>query len=186
LWITDCETPNISFDEVGKILRPTIFAWMLIIILVILGFFLFLSVVSQEGGDADHPPSEAIVTTVAGLLITIVLCVSVSLWVILVDKKAKRLEKTLLVVGIIVASIVFIFSSVLTSMGSQWWQNNAGNSTAAKILSTVTDYLFVIGVILAGAFVLVFLVQYYDELVLGKEGPFPANKIEQRKPLPSS
>jgi len=162
-------------------LRLAIFARMLIIMLVILGFFLFYLVVSQEGGDADHPPSETIVTTAEGVLITVVLCVSVSLWVILIDKKAKRWEKTLLVVGIIVASFAFFLFGFWTSIDSQWWQNNAGNSTVAKNLSIAADYLFVIAVILAGAFVLVFLVQLIDELVLERPGPFPADKIEQGK-----
>lgn len=152
--------------------------------LVILGFFLFYSVVSQEWyGRPGYAPSETIVTTAEGVLITVVLCVSVSLWVILIDKKAKRWEKTLLVVGTIVASFVFLLFSSWASMDSQWWQNNAGNSTVAKNLSVVADCLFVIAVILACAVVLVFLVQFLDELVLERPGPFPADKIEQGKPM---
>jgi hypothetical protein len=158
---------------------------MLIIILVILGFFLFYSVVSQEWyGRPGYAPSETIVTTAEGVLITVVLCVPVSLWVILIDKKAKRWEKILLVVGIIAASFVFFLFGFWASVDSQWWQNNAGNSTVAKNLSVVTDYLFVTAVILACAVVLVFLVQYIDEVVLERPGPFPANKTEQRKPMP--
>jgi TRAP-type C4-dicarboxylate transport system permease small subunit len=103
----------------------------------------------------------------------------------LIDKKAKRWEKTLLVIGIIVASFVFFLFGIGTSIGSQWWQNNAGNSTVAKNLSVVADYLFVTAVILACAFVLVFLIQYIDELVLERPGPFPADKIEQRNPMSS-
>ena len=83
----------------------------------------------------------------------------------------------MLVVGIIVASFVFFLFSFLESINSQWWQNNAGNSTVAKNLSVVTDYLFATAVILACAFVLVFLVQYIDELVLERRGPFPADKL---------
>ena len=163
-------------------LRLAIFARMLIIMLVILGFFLFYSFASQEWyGRPGYAPSETIVTTAEGVLITVVLCVSVSLWVILIDKKAKRWEKTLLVVGIIVASFAFFLFGFWTSIDSQWWQNNAGNSTVAKNLSIAADYLFVIAVILAGAFVLVFLVQLIDELVLERPGPFPADKIEQGK-----
>ena len=150
---------------------------MLIIILVILGFFLFYSFISQGRNGAVNPPSETIVTTAAGVLITVVLCVSVSLWVILIDKKAKQWEKTLLILGIILASFVFFLFGVWTSISSQWWQNNAGNSTVAKNLSVVADYLFATAVILACAFVLVFLIQYIDELVLERPGPFPADKL---------
>jgi hypothetical protein len=149
--------------------RLAIFVRVLIIVLVILGFFLFYS------GQTPVMATEELVTIA-------VLCVSLSLCIILLDKKAKQWERALLFVGMIIASFVFYFGASFEGMDSQWWQN-AGNSTVAKNESVAAEYLLLIAVVLACAVILVILVQFVDDVVLEKDGPFPANRIEQRTPM---
>jgi hypothetical protein len=133
------------------------------------------------GSQALTAPSETIVTTAEGLLIAVVLCVSVSLWVILMDKKAKQWEKTLLTVEMIIASFVFFVIAIPVGLGMMpgWRGANPTADRSIKILDTTSEYLLITAVVLACAVVLVFLVQYVDELVLERRGPFPANKIDR-------
>lgn len=96
--------------EPGNRKRRTIFIIMLII-LVILASFLVYTVLLQSGQVPPGPgPSVAIDV---GLLVTVVLCVSISFWVTFAGKAKHWKRGALLFVGLICASGMFFLLSFL-------------------------------------------------------------------------
>lgn len=149
--------------------RWTILAQMLIIMLAILAFFLFYSIQSQEESAFSAGAKPIVTTGLVELLITVILCVSVSLWVTLTDKKAKEWQRILLFAGLVFAAMFFFMNALGVGVGlessSPGWRQ--ANPTAVENLNVTWNYLFAITVILALAAIPVFIVILW-----------PSNKIE--------
>jgi heme/copper-type cytochrome/quinol oxidase subunit 3 len=143
----------------------TFFIRILIIILAILACILFYSVQSQS----EYAPSKPVVTTDAELLITVILCVSLSLWVTLTERKVKEWQRILFLAGLACAGMFsfyyYLAVGVDLASSSPGWQQ--ANPTAVQNLNVTTWCLFIMTVILASSAILVFI------LIL-----WPANKVE--------
>jgi hypothetical protein len=131
--------------------RSAIFLRMIIVGLVILASFLVYPLLPGQNIGAGSS-----VTADVDLLATVILCVSVSLWVTFADKEAKGWERLLLLVGLAGGSLLFWFLSwsfkVDLDVSPGWTQTNP---TAAKNLSVSAEYMFIIGLILALAAIIV-------------------------------
>lgn len=118
--------------------------------LMVLAFLLLYTILSQS---AQVPPGPGpSVATDVGLLITVVLCVSISFWMTFADKKAKNWKKALLVVGLIYGSVVFFFLGVRETFGLMGVKQ--GYPAAFNNLSVAGFFLVVIAAILGLAAIL--------------------------------
>jgi len=126
--------------------------WVLIVALVIL--VLFLDYRAAFWSNVDSAPTA---TTGVELLITVILCLSVSLSAVFLDKEAKLWEEVLVLVGLILGSLLFYFSYLVQPSNLQWM--NLTNQTAATINneSTLMNYLLAITGILGLATIAVFV-----------------------------
>lgn len=127
---------------------------MLFTALIVLAFFLLYTVLSQSA-QGPPGPGPSVVTDV-GLLITIILCASISFWMMFTDKEANNSKKALLVVGLICGSVVFGFLSFAVfvdgaSLGPYWLQ---AYPAAFNNISMAWHFLFAIAVILGLAAIL--------------------------------
>ena len=142
---------------------------MLFTVLMVLAFFLLYTVVSQS---AQVPPGPGpSVATDIGLLITVILCVSISFWLTFTCKEAKGWKNgALLFVGLICGSVMFGFLSLLVFFGGasqeQWLQYNGYLATFNNI-SMAWNFLFAIAIILAVAAFLA-LILILDSLEVAK------------------
>jgi len=132
--------------------RRTIFVRMSII-LIILASFLVYTVVSQSA-QAPPGPGPSVVTDV-GLLITVILCVSISFWLTFAGKEAKDWKKgALLFVGLICGSVMFGFLSLLVffdGASQEQWLQYYGYLATIDNISAAWNFLFAIAIILAVA-----------------------------------
>ncbi|MGA2769131.1 MAG: hypothetical protein ABSF24_12570 [Candidatus Bathyarchaeia archaeon] len=132
--------------------RLAILARLLVIALVILALFLVYSAVSWV-----YVSSAPTVTTGAELLITVILCLSVSLWAAFVDKEANRWEGVLVFVGLFFGSLLFLYSYVSESFSLDWMMMTQQTPASINSVSIVVDCLLAITIILALAAIAVFI-----------------------------
>ena len=122
------------------------------IALVILALFLDYSAAFWR--TVDHAPTAA---TGVALLITVILCLSVSLWAAFVDKEAKRWEGVLVLVGLILGSLLFLLSYFGASFDLDWMTMTQQTPATINNESIVEDCLLAITIILGLAAVAVFI-----------------------------
>jgi len=126
---------------------------MIIVGLAVVAFFLVYPFLpGQNIGAAAY---ELSVTVDLELLATVILCVSVSLWVTFADKEAKDWERLLLLTGLIGGSLFswFLGWTFTVALGSPGWRDT--NPDAAQNLTVSAWYMFIIGLILALAAIIV-------------------------------
>ena len=115
---------------------------VLIIILVILDLFLVYWLLL-----------EPTVTTGIELLIAVNSFVSISFWIAFADKEVKSWEKTLLLVGMTLGLLLFLFLGFVfaidVSISMPGWKEE--NPTAVNNLSVTADLMFIIAIILFAA-----------------------------------
>jgi hypothetical protein len=135
---------------------------VLITILAVLAFFLLYTVISQSMQGPPGPgPSVA---TDVGLLITVVLCVSISLWATFADKEAKNwIGKALFVFGLICSSVLFWFLSWLPVGLIGPYQ---GYPAAFDNVSTAGHFMLLLALILGLAAILAFILTLDNVLIL--------------------
>jgi hypothetical protein len=124
---------------------------MLFSALMVLAFFLLCTVVSQS---AQAPPGPSVATDI-GLLITVILCVSISFWLTFTGIEAKDWTKgASLFAGLICSSVMFGFLSFFVSFGGfirEQWLLYEGYSAAFENISMAAKFLFATATILAVA-----------------------------------
>jgi hypothetical protein len=123
---------------------------MLFTALMVLIFLLFITVVSQS---LQAPPVLNVATDI-GLLITVILCVSISFWLTFTGIEAKVSEKgPLLFVGLICGSVMFGYWTLRFVFGAAAYSQVAHYqySAAFENISMTGAFLFVITIILAVA-----------------------------------
>jgi len=121
-------------------------------LLVVLAFFLFYLVYISSVGQGTGPS----VATDVGLLITVILCVSISFWTTFAEKEPKDWStKALLIVGLICGSV----TSWVSGIGETFGRMGTEISYPAiyNNLSIAGDFLGTIAAILGLAAVLAFI-----------------------------
>ncbi|MGD0978597.1 MAG: hypothetical protein ABR962_05580 [Candidatus Bathyarchaeia archaeon] len=124
---------------------------VLVIALVILALFLDYS--AAFWSNVDSAPTA---TTGVELLITVILCLSVSLWAAFVDKEAKRGEGVLVLVGLILGSLLFFVSYLVAITDLDWMTLTQQTPATINSESIVIDCLVAITIILGLATIAVF------------------------------
>jgi len=131
--------------------RLAVLLRVLIIALVILALFLDYS--AAFWSNVDSAPTA---TTGVELLITVILCLSLSLWAAFVDKEAKRWEGVLVLVGLILGSLLFFFSYWRAFSDLHWMTLTQQTAATINNESIVIDCLVGITIILGLAAIAVF------------------------------
>jgi hypothetical protein len=131
--------------------RLAVLLRVLIIALVILAVLLDYSAAFFR--TIDDAPTAA---TGVALLITVILCLSVSLWAAFVDKEAQPLEGGLVLVGLILGSLLFWFSLLVSKDNLDWMIRIQQTAATINNESIVIDCLVAITIILGLAAVAVF------------------------------
>jgi hypothetical protein len=131
--------------------RLAVLLRVLVIALVILALFLDYS--AAFWSNVDSAPNA---TTGVELLITVILCLSVSLWAAFVDKEAKRWEGVLVLVGLILGSLLFFLSYLVAITDLDWMTLTQQTPATINNESIVIDCLVAITIILGLATIAVF------------------------------
>jgi fatty acid desaturase len=152
--LTYVVNPSHGFGRLAKIMRRRLavfLRWVLIIALVIL--VLFLDNSAAFFPTIDYAPTAA---TGVALLITVILCLSVSFWAVFVDKEAERWEGVLVLVGLILGSLLFWFSYLVSKDNLDWMNRIQATAATINNESIVIDCLSAITVILGLAAIAAF------------------------------
>lgn len=131
--------------------RSAVLLRVLIIALAILAVFLDYS--ATFWGNVHSAPTA---TTGDVLLLTVILCLSVSLWAAFVDKEAKRWEGVLVLVGLILGSLLFFFSYFVSTTNLNWMNLTQQIPATINNESIVIDCQVAITIILGLAAIAVF------------------------------
>ena len=142
--------------------RLVVLRWVLIVALVIP--VLFLDYSAAFWSDVDSAPTA---TTGVQLFVTVILCLTVSLSAVFLDKEAGRWEGVLVLVGLILGSLLFWFSYLVSTNNLQWMNLTQQTSATISNESIVIDCLSAITVILGLAAIAVF------GLILSRFRTFP-------------
>lgn len=116
-----------------------------VLIVALLVLALFLDYSAAFWSTVDRAPTAA---TGVALLITVILCLSVSLWAAFVDKEAKRWEGVLVLVGLILGSLLFFFSYLVSIINLNWMTLTEQTAATINNESIVIDCLVAITMIL--------------------------------------
>jgi hypothetical protein len=126
---------------------------------MVLAFFLLYTVLMTNrvfflptwSQAAQAPPGLSMATDI-GLLITIILCVSISFWLTFTGIEAKDWTKgALLFAGLICGSVMFGYLTLAFTFGAAAYQPRYEYSAAFEKVSMAGFFLFVITIILAVA-----------------------------------
>jgi hypothetical protein len=125
----------------------------LLILLIILASFLVYAVLSQSA-EAPPGPVPSVVTDV-GLLITVILCVSISFWLTFAGNEAQGWKRgAWLFVGLICGAAWFLLLTLLAGLGaagSSGWLDANGYTATIYNMSMAVWFMFGIAIILGVA-----------------------------------